>query len=458
LRRQLLAVVTALAVAGACTEGPIPGSADTATTTTQARAESTVVDADVTTTSSGGLPSTTAVADDGSVVAAHAGRAWAFGVVPALATPADSSADPIVVGVINQENTPIGSFPEIRRAMEAATAWINAELGGAGGRPIRLETCITSFSVEQSQACAQQMVQAGAVAVLSGIDITATGSLPVLEQNGIPLVSSLPTTLAELRSANVFSFSGSITGAYVAFVADAHAKGARSIAIAYGDFESFSVPATDYAARVAESLGMTVTLIPFPITTTDFLPIVTTAINSGADAITVAAADSACLPLMTSIHDLGYEGRAYIVGACAAAEIIAQVPDEVQAPIIFNSEGTFDASTDGDLFVAVTDRYADAAAGGAGTIGFRAAMNLWAVLDRIDGVITPESIAAELRAGKDAPSFWGHPYTCDGQQVPGFPALCSPQATLFRLPDDVGAVVQESDGWIDVPALVAGLA
>lgn len=451
-------MLAACAVAAGCTEGPIPGSSG-ATTAASPGSDSAAVTTMVSTTAAGstGSTSTTTRPDDGSVVAAHAGREWAFGVVPSAATAAEADAEPIVIGVINQENTPIGSFPEIRRAMEAAAAWINAELGGANGRPIRLETCITSFSVEQSQACAQQMVQAGAVAVLSGIDITATGSLPVLEQNGIPLISSLPTTLAELRSNNVFSFSGSITGAYVAFVADAHAKGARSIAIAYGDFESFSVPATEYAARVAENLGMDVTLIPFPITTTDFLPIVTTAINSGADAITVAAADSACLPLMSSIHDLGYAGRAYIVGACAAAEIIAQVPDEVQEPIIFNSEGTFDASTDGDLFVAVTSRYAEAAAGGAGTIGFRAAMNLWAALDGIEGAITTESIAAKLRSGSGAASFWGHPYTCDGQQVPGFPALCAPQATLFRLPDDKGTVIQESDGWIDVPALVAGL-
>lgn len=451
-----------LAWASACTEGPIAGPpgatvAPANTPSTDASTGDSVASTPTSGASEDSSTDATTIANDGSVVAQFSGQDWAFGVIPPSATTADAASDPIVIGVINQENTPIGSFPELRRAVEAAAAWINVELGGVRGRPIQLETCITSFSVEQSQTCAQQMVQAGAVAVLTGIDITATGSLPVLEQNGIPVVAALPTTLAELRSTNVFSFSGSITGAYVAFVADAHANGARSIAIAYGDFESFSVPATEYAAKVAENLGMSVTLVPFPITTTDFLPIVTAAVNSGADAITVAAADSACIPLMTTIHDLGYAGQAYVVGACAADQIIAQVPDDIQAAIIFNSEGPFDGSTDGDLFVAVTDRYAEAEAGGAGTIGFRAAMNLWAVIDQIEGAITPAAIAASFRASTDSPSFWGHPYTCDANQVPGFPALCSPQATLFRLVDDVGTVVPESDGWIDVPALVAGL-
>jgi branched-chain amino acid transport system substrate-binding protein len=276
------------------------------------------------------------------------------------------------------------------------------------------------------------------------------------------MISAIPTTLAEYRSTNAFSFSGGVTGAYVAFAADAHARGATSIAIAYGDFESFSVPATDYGAKVAEALGMEVTLVPFPITTTDFLPIVQSVLDSGAEAITIGAADTACVPVMTTLSDLGYDGFQYLVGACAAEQILEQVPDEVQAEIVFNSEGPppgdeeSAATLDGDLYQAVVDRYATEAAGGAGTVSFRAVMNLWSVLAALDEP-TPAAVADALRAAVDAPNFWGHPFTCDGAQVPGFPALCSPQQTLFRILDDDGTVEAVGDGWIDVPALVADL-
>lgn len=447
--RELLVMGCVVALAAACTEGSAGEAGTTTTASTSTAPPSTA--------SVGTDAADTTVADDGSLVAQFAGQPWAFGTMPAGATPADASAEPIVIGIINQEDTPVGSFPEIRHAVEAAIGWINAELGGVQGRPIELVECITNFSVEQSQACAQKMVQANAVAVISGIDITATGSLPVLEQNGIPLVSAVPTTLAELRSDATFSFSGGITGAYIAFVADAHAKGATSIAIAYGDFESFSVPATEYAAKVAEQLGMEVTLIPFPLTTTDYLPVIQAAIGSGAGAITVAAADTACVPLMNTIHDLGYTGRTYVVGACAAEQILAQVADDVQAPIIFNAEGPPDPGIEGDLFLGATERYVTEAAGGAGTVGFRAAMNLWGAMNGIEDEVTSAAIIDAFRSGRDRPSFWGHPYTCDGKQVPGMPALCSPQQTLFRLPDDTGTLVAESDGWIDVPALAAGL-
>jgi branched-chain amino acid transport system substrate-binding protein len=101
------------------------------------------------------------------------------------------------------------------------------------------------------------------------------------------------------------------------------------------------------------------------------------------------------------------------------------------------------------------DRYATAPAGGGGTVAFRATMNVWALLNDLGDEVTPEAAIAALRASVDRPSFWGHPYTCDGQQVPGLPALCAPQQTLMRIPDDVVDPVIIVDDWIDVPALIA---
>ncbi|MCZ7527060.1 MAG: hypothetical protein M5U14_12165 [Acidimicrobiia bacterium] len=55
-----------------------------------------------------------------------------------------------------------------------------------------------------------------------------------------------------------------------------------------------------------------------------------------------------------------------------------------------------------------------------------------------------------LRASEATPSFNGHPYTCDGQQIPDLPALCAPQQILMRY--DGTDLVQETEAWIDVPA------
>ncbi|OWY61267.1 hypothetical protein B7486_64685, partial [cyanobacterium TDX16] len=164
MRRGLPALLAAVALAGllaACSESApsdeAGGPADSAGTT-ESTLRGPICDTDVT------------------VGACLEGRETTIGVVPdePAATP---DGEPIVVGMINQENTAAGSFPEVRLAVEAGVEFINGELGGIDGRPIELVTCVTDFSVESSQACAQQMVSDGAVAVLGGIDVFSGGSI-----------------------------------------------------------------------------------------------------------------------------------------------------------------------------------------------------------------------------------------------------------------------------------------
>ena len=93
---------------------------------------------------------------------------------------------------------------------------------------------------------------------------------------------------------------------------------------------------------------------------------------------------------------------------------------------------------------------------GAATVAFRSVINLYSVLTEIAPDVTSARIIDVFRAAKDRPSFDGHPYTCDGEQVPGLPSLCAAQGVLIRL--EVGApngFVEASDGWIDVPKVLA---
>lgn len=395
------------------------------------------------------------VESDGSVVSAYAGESWFLGEVPASATPADSSLEPILLGMINNEDTPLGSFPEVRAAAQAAAAWVNAELGGVDGRPIEIIPCISSFDVEQSQQCALELQQAGVVAFVGGVDVTSNGSYPVIEQNGLAVVGGIPANLVEQRSPNAFFFSGGGAGGAAAFMAHAAENGAERVVLAYGEFESFEVAAREYAAVVGESLGLEVELVPFSLFATDYLPILTKAQEVDADAVIVLAADAACVPLMETAVDLALDATMYLFGSCAAESII-DAAGEAVIGAIFNSEGpVLPADTEGALFQDAVDRYATEPAGAAGTVGFRGFMNLYAILLELGGDdISSEAIMEFARNAVDQPSFWGHPYTCDGQQVPGLPALCAPQQILFTFPA-VGEDPIEITGWIPTDELFA---
>ncbi len=463
-RRIVPILVLAAVLASACSESDDDaGSAGSAETGQSSPIDETSLAPDTSATDASATDETTSTvgpaAGPDTVLGRHAGESWFLGTVPDATVPADPDAEPIVLGMVNQENTPLGSYPELRAAAEAGVAFVNEELGGVGGRPIELRTCITSFSVEQSQACAQELVQEGVVAVVGGIDVTSNGSIPVFEQNGIPLIGGIPANLVEQRSAVNFYFSGGTAGAMAAFLSHAADNGAATALIAYGEFDAFQVTAEDYGASVGEQLGIDVELVSFPIVATDFLPVLTKAQEIGADAVIVLAAGGSCVPIMEQFVDLGLEGQLYMVGACAADDIVEAAGDAA-ATVIFNSEGTAgDVNTEGDIFNDVIDLYADEPAGGAGTVGLRGFMNLYSLLVELGpDAVDSAAIIDLIRSSDDRASFWGHSYTCDGNQVPGLPALCAPQQVMFRvngpgLADnaDVGG------GWIDTVELLSGL-
>lgn len=395
------------------------------------RGEASNTDAPVTSSGNGSTTSSDAL-DDGSIVAAHAGEQWFLGEMPSQAVAADPSLPPIRLGMVNQEGTPVGSYPELRVAVEAAVEWVNAELGGVDGHPIELLTCTTPFDPEVSRQCALDLVEQGVVAFVGGVDVMGAAMIEVIEANDLVLIGGIPATLEEQRSANAFFFSGGDAGALAAFMAHAASQGAQRVAIAYGqEVESFEVAADEYGAAVGLSLGLTVELIPYSIFTSDFAPLMDAADAASVDALAVLAATSSCVPVMVAAADLA--AQLYLTGACAGEATTAAAGESARG-VLFNAEGPVDGvDTDASIYLDVITRFASGPAGGAGTVSFRGFMNLYALLREAGATgSTPAELTRLARAAVGRRSFWGHPYTCDDMQVPGLRALCAPQQVLFR--------------------------
>lgn len=426
--RRALAVVGALcALAGlaACSEDREPSDGASATTA-----------------------ATEEVADCAADLIACAKRSSIADAVPDEATAA--TGEPITLGMINQENTPLGSYPELSSAAKAAAAFVNEELGGVGGRPVEIEVCNTEFSPEGSTACAQRFVEAGVPAVLGGIDVFGNG-IDTLAENGIPFVGGIPVSASSSTSETSYQWSGGTTGATVAFADHAaNELDATSVAIAYPEFGPISQSA-EAGERVLREAGVEeIQMIPYPITATDLTSPLQAAAAVDPDALIMLAADMGCKGAFDGIETVGLDAQVYMVGACAAPKIIEEAGPEKTEGTIFNVEGPIDrsaANVDFSLYAAVAEEYGDGFDPvGAGTVAFRSFMNLWVLLDQLDEV-TPEAIKEALDAQVDAPSFMGHPYTCDRQQLAGQPAMCSPQQILAQIQD--GELVQLGD-WIDV--------
>lgn len=421
-----LVAVLALGVLAACSEDRADDGATTATTTPAA---------------------TATCADD--LVACLAETSLGA-ITPE--EPSTATGEPIVLGMINQENTPLGSYPELSSATRAAIEFVNTELGGVNGRPIELEVCNTEFSPEGSTACAQGFVQSGVPAVLGGIDVFGNG-IDTLEENAIPFVGGIPVSTQAVTNDNSFQWSGGTWGATVAFAHHAATEaGAERVAIVYPEFGPITSSA-EYGRTTLEKLGVTeVAMVPYPITATDLTSPIQAAASGDPDAIVMLAADTGCMGAFDGFDTVGTTADVYLVGACASPAIVDEAGPDKTDGTIFNVEGPIsrgEENVDFALYQAVAEKYGDGFDPvGAGTVTFRSFMNLYRIMVELDEAdLTPAGITAALSAQDDAPSFMGHPSTCDREQLAGLPAVCSPQQILAEMQD--GELTQLGD-WVDV--------
>lgn len=368
--------------------------------------------------------------------------------------PKKATGEPLVLGMVNMESSVAGAYPELTQATQAGVDFVNENLGGVGGRPIRLEVCNTGFSTEESAGCGQRLVEAKVPAVLGGIDVFGN-SIETLRDNRVPYIGGIPVSSQSVRSDNSFQWSGGSWGATVAFAEHAAKQGkAKKVSIVYGDFGSVASSA-ETARSVLQGYGVQVQMVPFPILTTDLNPALNAAAATDPDAVFVLATDTGCKAGFDGLHALGVDAAKYFVGACAAPTIVDSVGTEATDGVIFNVEGPVvgdSSDPDGELYSSVIAQYGEDGLDpvGAGTVTFRSFMNLYSVLRGIDGAITPDSITKALRTKKDEPSFMGHSYTCDQDQFDGLPALCSPQQILVQMKNK--QLTQITD-WIDVGAI-----
>src|SRR5204863_8122138 len=135
-------------------------------------------------TTAGGAATTAGGAATTAASGGAATTASAASATTAAPQKADPSKPPVVVGFHNLEGGVI-SLPEIRQAFLSGVNYVNDELGGINGRPMKAETCNLDITPESSVNCANQFVEKNVVAAVQGVDVAADAALPVWKQAGL---------------------------------------------------------------------------------------------------------------------------------------------------------------------------------------------------------------------------------------------------------------------------------
>lgn len=357
-------------------------------------------------------------------------------------------ADAIVVGMINQENAPVGSFPEARTAAQAAVAHINDDLGGVGGRRIRLETCTTSGTPESSQACAQKLLAAHPVAVLGGVDLGAAASLPVFEKAGIAYLGASPALGDELTAPNAWMLAGGTVADLLGQARYAlDVLKVKKVGALYVDLPGLLTTVVGAAQIVLRAKGVSdVKLVAEKSDAADFTPALTAATAGNPDVVFVVFPAQSCARIMAAHRSLGVKAKMFYPSACASQAVVDAAGPAADDAYFGTAFLPF-----ADPSPEVATWKAEAKASKPSVLsqaGFAVAMDLYQLLK--EGADTPAAITAKLRDAKDHPGFMTHPYTCDRQQVPLLGAVCNANIRMLqyrsgRFDDVVGDWVNGGD-------------
>jgi branched-chain amino acid transport system substrate-binding protein len=419
-RRARAAAVLAISVAAAsaCTEATNDSTTETVTTSSAAAAAPTAA-AD-------------SPASTGTTVAAPQG-------------------EPIVLAMVSQESGP-AALPDARQAAEAAVAYVNAELGGAAGRPLQLETCVTDGSPEQSSACANRLLEKGPVAFVAETELGTAGSVPIIEGAGVPLVGAAGVTPELVGSHSAYAFGLDAVGDYAGWTKYlATDGGAKTINLLNLDIPAagiFEAIIRSVAEANGAKLGKVVSL---PLNASDATSQVAAAAEGDPDVIMTTTSAQLCVPISQAHASIAPSTKLFLPGICGSPQILAAAGSAIEGAYVgFGSLNPYDKA---DPQVETYRRALDTYAGGnvplsqfAGN-AFTAVMNLKKVIDGLDPAsATPAAISEAIRAGVDVPSFMTDTYTCD-QRLAFSPVTCSRGRRVFEVS---GAELRDlSDQWYD---------
>src|SRR5262249_27463154 len=150
--------------------------------------------------------------------------------------------------------------------------------------------------------------------------------------------------------------------------------------------------------------------------------------ESGGAALAYSEVPNGCGNVLKSLKSVGYNGKLMGIDPCGAPPVITASAGGAEgmyiaSPFILPT-GT---SQQAQLFQAAIKKW-----GAPGTLidspsvaGFATVMNVQAALGKISGTPTTASIESAFKTGSNHPNFLSHPYTCNGQQMTGAPAICN---------------------------------
>ncbi|MFP3964502.1 ABC transporter substrate-binding protein [Actinomadura fulvescens] len=366
-----------------------------------------------------------------------------------------ATGSPITLGLINQQGGPV-SNPEFTVAAQAAVGYLNAELGGVGGHPLKLEVCNIVSAESQGQRCGQQMlaneeikliVQGGLNVGTQSFHATLAGKKPDL----IAVANPGPDVSA--KNAYALNASALAGKASTPIFLDTKLK-AKTVAMIADDNPGNQEIAKSIKEGI-EARGMTVKLTTYPAGSADLMSPMTAVGAGDADVIMpIAVTPTACIAMAKAYEQSGIKIPLAASGLCASGAVkkgLGDLPKWIFSGSLLNIHAP-DPTGHVAFYRAVMGKYAPKGA----ELGINAPAGFSAVLAaaKVLHAAGPDQLSVEKisKAAKayTGPLLMGPPKLKFGMN-PQMPTLGAQSAHYYRY-DGNGKWVDVSQGWINLPS------
>ncbi|NMD61414.1 UNVERIFIED_ORG: branched-chain amino acid transport system substrate-binding protein [Nocardia globerula] len=351
-----------------------------------------------------------------------------------LGTPNKATGSPVTIGFISEGKSPsIDTTDEIRGA-KAAAAYANDYLGGIGGHPIEVKACEALAQPAVATDCSNQMVQAGAAAVVGPSPGELDNLIDVLSPASIPLVIHSGSTPKGLSSPGVFSLSNGT--AYFAISAvsakDQGLKNTLGIAIGVPGAEG---PTKQIGGLLWGNAGLKFNVTGIPPGTADMTPQIASA-GADADNFFVIGNDSFCTSAFKAIKTTKPDAPIFAIDRCITIGGGSSIPNGYEGINVATSQNLSPDAPDSQLYSAILAKYGDGAkfgqissVGYAPMLGMIKALNAAKISDP-----TKETVMAAMKSAPptEYPLTNGIMFQCNGKQIPISPNICSSDGIVAK--------------------------
>jgi branched-chain amino acid transport system substrate-binding protein len=350
---------------------------------------------------------------------------------------ANASLPPVYIGWLNQQGGASSVGPLATVGAETAVKYINAQLGGVGGHPLKLVTCFIANTDAEGTTCGQQF------AANKNIDVIATGGVAIGIQ---PFYTAIGTKIPVIDGVAVTGTDGVQPNAVILFGDATHVLGpfgtyavdvlhAKTAALVYPDIPGI----TEGAAAIEAGLraaGVSVTAVGYDESQTDLTSVLVAAHATTADMVIPYSDSSGCVNLAKSLIQLGITDAKKIVSAplCLNGQVAAGLGGDFPIWTYAIASSLYGDPTDPGMpiYESVTAKYESPADAPDpwNIVAFAQILTVDRFLNEIGYAhLSPSAILAQAKAFK-GPVALGAP-SLDCGEFSSAPAVCNDRTQFF---------------------------